>query len=60
MRRRGTRWSERQRELEWTSTLRWAELPADLRHQLAAELKGLLVRAVTRRAGSVVRSAHDE
>jgi hypothetical protein len=60
MRRRGTRRSERQRELEWTDTLRWAELPADLRDQLAAELRVLLERAATRQAGRVAWSGRDE
>jgi hypothetical protein len=60
MRRGGPRESGRQRELEWTDTLRWAELPADLRDQLAVELMALLGRAVLRRTGSGTGSTRDE
>jgi len=46
--------------MEWTDTLRWAELPAALRDQLAVELMAMLGRAVLRRIGSGTRSERNE
>jgi hypothetical protein len=36
--------------LEWTDAMRWAELPAEVRKQVAAALRALLERHATQQA----------
>lgn len=42
---RRTRPPEQQLPLEWTDTMRWTHLPAEVRAHLVAELRALLERA---------------
>ncbi len=47
---RRTRPPEQQLSLEWTDTMRWTHLPAEVRAPLVTELRALLERAATPRA----------
>lgn len=47
---RRTRPRERQLDLEWTDTIGWSELPAEVREQLRIALRALLERAALPRA----------
>jgi hypothetical protein len=48
---------ERQLDLDWTTPLRWADLPKEVRDELSAHLQELLVLVA---ATGHAEAAHDE